>query len=215
MNFTLGFFDLFTYTTVGSVYLIVAGYAAQRLSWIELSDVDTVNTTVLLLGLVVMSYLLGHISFGLGRFIDHLIPRRKSRVAAARERFTHRVSSDRAKRVAEVEPFLLLAAIEVYAKDAAVEVNRLRAVGLMLRNITPAIMLAAGVSLAEFIGGARPAPAVAGSLLFTLGAWGLLWQGRRFGEWAVAKTFEISYWIAEIDGLLPGVAEHHAKHDSG
>jgi len=74
MSFTLSIFDLFAYTIPGSLYLAVLAYVSDRLGWVALGSTQKLNTTVLLVGAALASYLLGHITYRLGQFIDRTLP---------------------------------------------------------------------------------------------------------------------------------------------
>ena len=61
MSFTLSVFDLFANAIPGSLYLAVFVYVSDRLGWIDPTATQRLNTTVLLFGAALASYLLGHL----------------------------------------------------------------------------------------------------------------------------------------------------------
>jgi hypothetical protein len=73
MNLTLSIFDLFAYTVPGSLYLALLAYVSDRVGWLDLSGASNLNTTVLLIGAALVCYLLGHLTYRLGRFVDGVL----------------------------------------------------------------------------------------------------------------------------------------------
>lgn len=97
--------------------------------------------------------------------------------------------------VIDADPFVLLAVAELRAREIAVEVGRLRAAGLMLRNRVPALLLALLVAAYEAVAGSdRPAAAASAALLL-LGSYAAARRGQKMRKWAVSKTLEIAYWV--------------------
>lgn len=195
MSLTLGVFDLFTYAAPGAMYVALIAHIAIRLGWFDTHQVADANTTLLLLGLLLASYVIGHVTYRLGTVLD-LVTRR--RPTQARTDFRERVGTAKARRLVELDPALLLAAAEIHAKEAAVEVSRLRAVGLMLRNAAPATIFAAVTALVECLTGSDPALTLTAAALFLVATAGLLLQGARLRRWAVMKTYELAYWLPEV-----------------
>ena len=204
MSFTFGVFDVFTYAATGSLYVSCLAYALDRLGWIRVEQFSDSNTTVLLLGLLLVSYLLGHMAYWLGEVIDHVIPGRRDGYARARERFILQLPTDRGRRLANLPPHLLLGGIEIHAREASQEVTRLRAVGLALRNASPAMLLAAIIAVLEVFASERPLVAGSATVLFLVAAWAVAQRGRALRAWAVMKTLELAYWIPEIDAETDG-----------
>jgi hypothetical protein len=203
MNFTLNIFDLFAYTIPGSLYLVVLLYISDRLDWLDLRGAENLNTAVLLIGAALGSYLLGHITYQLGRFVDRvLLPSWRTGFPGAKQQFLSHVPTPKARLLVQVDPYLLLTAAEIRAQEGAVEISRLRAGGLMLRTAVPALLLGSMVSLVELvIGNNRPFAALY-SVVFILAALSALRHGREQSEWAVHKTFEVAFWIPEVDDLI-------------
>jgi hypothetical protein len=196
VSLTLGVFDLFTYAAPGAMYVALIAHIAIRLGWFDTDQVAGANTTLLLLGLLLASYVLGHATYRLGSLLD-LVTGRRFHSAAAE--FTDRIGTEQAGRLVSIHPALLLAAAEIHAKEAAIEVSRLRAVGLMLRNIAPATVFAAITAIVECLTGSSPALTITAAALLLAAAGSLLVQSGRLRRWAVIKTYEIAYWIPQVD----------------
>jgi len=209
MNLTLSIFDLFAYAIPGSLYLALIAYVSDRLGWLTLGSTKDLNTTALLVGVALASYLLGHITYPLGRFLDSALPLYRKTIPNVRQEFLARVPASKAKLLVQADPFLLLAAAEVRAREAAIEISRLRAEGLMLRNAVPALILAFAVSLAEFVAGNNRPLATCCSVVFLLAAFAALRHGRELAGWAISKTLQIAFWTTEVDDMTD--TEDHAR----
>jgi hypothetical protein len=196
VSLTLGVFDLFTYAAPGAMYLALFAHIAIRLGWFDTDQVAGANTTLLLLGLLLASYVLGHVTYRLGSVLDMITGRRHQNAATE---FSGRVHTAQARRLVSIHPALLLAAAEIHAKDAAIEVSRLRAVGLMLRNIAPATLFGAVTAIVECLTGTSPARTLTAAALLLAATGSLLLQSDRLRRWAVIKTYEIAYWIPQVE----------------
>jgi hypothetical protein len=197
MSLALGVFDLFTYTAPGAVYLAVLLFLGRE-AGLDLGPLGAANTTLLLVAGLLASYLLGHATYFLGALLDRLTRRDYPNWAALQRRFVARARTPRARELVRLDPVTLLSAAEVLAKDAALEISRLRAVGLMLRNTAPALVIAAVVAVVECAGGNRPWLSAASAVLFVAAAAGLCVQGMRLRSWAVSKTYELCYWLPDV-----------------
>ncbi|MGH3794988.1 MAG: hypothetical protein ACRDSP_08870 [Pseudonocardiaceae bacterium] len=197
MTIAVGIFDLFTYTIPGSLYLAFFGYLAVRLHWINPGVVDTTPVLLLVIVIVVASYLLGYLAYPLGAAANRLVPRRRER--RPREEFLGRVPAARDRDYLRADPFLLVSALELHDKDVASEVTRLRAVGLMLRNCAPPLVLGFIAATVELILGQDPVLVTGCAALFAAGFFSLIAQGRRLGHWASLKTLELCFWLPDID----------------
>jgi hypothetical protein len=197
MSLALGVFDLFTYTAAGAVYLAVLVFLGHE-AGLDLGPLAAANTTLLLVGGLLASYLLGHATYFLGALLDRFTRGRAPDWPALQRRFLARARSPRARELIRLDPVTLLSAIEVYAKEAALEVARLRAVGLMLRNAAPALVIAAVIAVVEGAGGNHPWLSAASAVLLLAAAAGLCVQGMRMRSWAVSKTYELCYWLPEV-----------------
>ena len=198
MSIALGVFDLFTGVATGSTYIAWLAYVLYRLGWWPTEELRDANSTLLFGGLLVGSYLVGHMIYRLGEFQDRLIPGQSSRHERAARQFVARNPDARARELTEFDPALLLAGVEIHARETSQEVNRLQAVGLTMRNSAPAMVLAAGVSIVEIFASARPLLAAVSGALFLAGGWALTRRGRQLRDWAVLKTLELAYWLPEV-----------------
>jgi hypothetical protein len=196
VNIVVGVFDLFTYTVAGGLYLALIGYVANRLDLIELGALNSVNGVLLVIGAVVLSYLCGILAYPLGSLLNRVVP---GRLREPRAEFRRRNPAARDRDFVNADPFLLLAAIQLHDMDAATEVNRLRATGLMSRNAGPALALAAVTALVEVFTSGHPLLAALCAVVFAPAAVLLVVQGRRVGFMASMKTLELSFWLPDID----------------
>ena len=96
----------------------------------------------------------------------------------------------------------LHAAIEVHKPEAAIEISRLRAIGLMLRNCTPVFILGCALSAVEI--GVSNAPGFAAMCLglLILAAAGSFMQSLRLIHWANLRTLEVAFWIPGVNESL-------------
>lgn len=197
MTFAIGIFDLFTYTIPGSLYLALAGYLAARLHWIDPGAAGRAPTLLLVIALVLLSYLVGYLAYPLGALANQVLPtRRKHR---AQQEFLSRNPAARGREYVRADTALLLGALELHNKEVAVEVSRLRATGLMLRNSAPPLALGAIAGLVELFTSHRPLLAAGSAVTLGAAAVALVVQGRRLRHWANLKTLELCFWIPDID----------------
>jgi hypothetical protein len=130
------------------------------------------------------------------------------------QKFLARVPAPKAKLLLRADHFLLLAAAEVRAREAAIEVSRLRSNGIMLRNTVPALILASAVSLVELLVGSNSSFAASCTVVFLVVAIAALRHGRTVTTWAVSKTLEIAFWTMDIDELTnAGPSADHPIHE--
>jgi hypothetical protein len=101
-----------------------------------------------------------------------------------------------------VDPFTLLAALEVDDGEAAADVSRLRSVGQMLSRSVPALALGTVIALVEIVTGRFALfAALTGVVLALVGA-GCLRQSATFRRWAIIRTYELAYWNDGVDARL-------------
>jgi hypothetical protein len=200
VTFAVGLFDLFTYTIPGSLYLGLLSYLAYRLHWVDVGAVGRLPVVLLIVILVVASYLIGYLAYPVGALLNRLVPRLRYR--DPRGEFVRRVPPARGRAFVEADRGFLLAAIQLHDKDVAVDVIRLRAAGLMLRNTAPASVLGFVTAFVEIFTGSHPLLAVLCGVAFAASVAALVAQARRFGHWADLKTLELAYWIPDIDERL-------------
>jgi len=212
VTLAIGIFDLFTYTIPGSLYLAFFGYLGARLHWIDPGAVGRAPVLLLGLAIVVASYLLGYLAYPLGEAANQVLPQRherrphdesshneSSRGESSRKEFLKQNPAAHGRGYIGVDPFLLLSAVQLHDNNAAIEVTRLRACGLMLRNSAPPLMLGFVAALVEVVVGPNPVFAAGCAVLFAVWACSLIIQGRRLRNWANLKTLELCFWLPDID----------------
>jgi hypothetical protein len=166
---------------------------------VSLEGATSLSSTVLLIGVALASYLLGLLTYQLGRFVESALPGSGKTVSNGQRWFLTYASGPQAESVVERDPYFLFTAALIRAKEAALEVSRFRAGALMLRNSVPALILALIVSLIEVVGGEHRLVAVCAAALFLAGAVAALRHSREQAVWAVETTFQIAYWMAEAE----------------
>jgi hypothetical protein len=197
VTIAVGVFDLFTYTIAGGLYLVLLGYVADRIGLVDLATLNSVNGVLVVIGVVVLSYLLGLLAYPLGALLNRLVPRRRKR--DPRAEFRRRNPAARDRDFVHSDSFLLLSGIQVHSMDLGTEVNRLRASGLMARNAAPALVLAAVTALVEIFASGHPLLAAICAVVFAAGSVLLVAEGRRLAHMAIIKTLELSFWLPDID----------------
>jgi hypothetical protein len=203
MAIILGVFDLLAYVVPGSLYLGTFAYVSHRAGWIDVPAVLDVPALLLLIGLAIATFLTGQAAHPLGILIDRTNPFGSTGLPeAAKEEFLRRNASAASRGFLEVDPHTLLAALEADDSEAAAEVSRLRATGLMLSRSVPALVLGAVIALVEVFAGGLPLFAGLTGLVLALVAAGCLFQSATFRKWAVLRTYELSYWNDAMDERL-------------
>lgn len=197
MTFAVGLFDLFTYAIPGALQLSFFAYLAGRLQWIDLDAVGRGPVVLLVIGIVLASYLLGHLAYPLGARFERLLPRRRAR--DSRREFLRRNPAADDRAFVQADGFLLFSALQLHDAEVASEVTRLRTTGLMLRNSSPPVLFGFVASAVEIVLGDNPSLAVACLLLFAVAFPALITQARMLRYWASLKTLELSFWIPDID----------------
>jgi hypothetical protein len=204
MAFVLGVFDLLAYAIPGSLYLTTLAYVSHRAGWIDVPGLVGLPSLLLLIALAVAAFLAGQASAPLGSLIDRVNPFGSTDVSgAAKQEFLRRNATATRRRFLQVDPFTLLAALEADDNEAAAEVSRLRAIALMLSRSVPALALSAFTALVETLTGGSPLFAGLTGLVLALVTAGCLYQAATFRTWAIVRTYELSFWNADIDARLP------------
>jgi hypothetical protein len=205
MAIVLGVFDLLAYAIPGSLYLTVFAFVAHRAGWIDVPSLLALPSLVLLIAVAIAAFLLGQASYPLGSLLDRINPFGSTDLPGeAKEEFLRRNSAAAPRRFLQVDPFTLLAALEADANEAAAEVSRLRATGLMLSRCVPPLVLGVVTALVELFTGALPLFAGMTGLVLALVAAGCLHQSATFHRWAIIRTYELSYWNDQIGDRLHG-----------
>ena len=201
MAIILGVFDLLAYAVPGSLYLATFAYVSHRAGWIDAPSLLEIPSLLLLIAVALAAFLTGQASYPLGRAIDRINPFGSIDLPAeAKEEFLQRNAAASKRRFLQLDPFTLLAALEADDSEAAAEVSRLRATGMMLSRSVPALILGAVTALVEVFTGGLPLFAGLTGLVLALVAVGCTHQSATFLRWAIIRTYELSYWNDEIDG---------------
>jgi hypothetical protein len=205
MSISLGIFDLLTIAVPGALQLSVLFYVAYRLHWVELPVMLQIPSGVLFVGLALSSYLLGHLAYGLGGVVDRLAESRSTlRWDRARASFVAGTPTATDRPFVQRNPYLLLAALELQAREAALEISRLRAAGLMLRSCGAAFVQGTVVALVELYMTPRRYEAAAVALVLVLATLMAVRRSHQLRDWARTKTFQLAYWLPGIDERLSG-----------
>ena len=203
MNITLGVYDLFAYAVPGSLYLALLAYIAKRLTLADPSQIIHANAVLVIVAAAILSYVIGHVTYGLGYLLSRAYGRDKT-MADARNEFLRRVPAAHGRPFLQADRSVLLAAVEMCDIAPAIEIARTRAVGLMLRNSAPVFVLASITAIVDVA--TRNHPIIAGCCIaiFLLSAVGCLSQSVVWRHWANMKTLELAYWVPDIDNSLGG-----------
>jgi hypothetical protein len=203
MAIILGIFDLLAYAIPGSLYLTAFAYVSHRAGWIDVPSLLQLPSLLLLIAVAVAAFLIGQASYPLGSMVDRINPFGAIDLSGeAREEFLRRNAIATPRKFLQLDPFTLLAALEVDDREAAADVSRLRAVGLMLSRSVPALALGALIALVEIFTGRFPLFAGLTGLVLVLVAAGCLHQSATFRRWAIIRTYELSYWKDDMDARL-------------
>ena len=203
MAIILGVFDLLAYALPGSLYLAVFGYVSHRAGWIDVPSLLQVPSLLLLIAVAIAAFLAGQASYPLGSLIDRINPYGSVDLPGeAKAEFLRRNAGAASRRFLQVDPFTLLAALEADDSEAAAEVSRLRATGLMLSRSVPALALGVVTALVELFTGGLPLFAGLTALVLALVAVGCLHQAATFFRWAIIRTY-VSYWNDKLEGRFP------------
>ncbi|WP_414941101.1 hypothetical protein [Amycolatopsis sp. cmx-11-51] len=200
MNFVIGVFDLFAYTIPGALYVAFFGYLGMKLHILTAASLGGVPTVVVVVVIVVLSFLLGYLAYPLGEAMERIVPRRRQRVLS--EEFLRRLPSAKDRAFVYQNQHLLLCALQLHDKEIAVDVTRLRASGLMVRNCAPPLLFGAVAAVVEIFAGKHPFIAAGTAVLLLISSLTLVSQGRKLALWAGMKTLELCYWLPEIDEKL-------------
>jgi hypothetical protein len=147
LSLSLGLFDVFTYMVPGSLYLSILLFLADSRHLIHFQSFMSVPSIVLITGLLIASYLIGWASEPLAQAPTRAVQfRAASNDELARKAFAENVPGAAGRPFAQADIYLLLAAAEIHAQDAATEVSRLRATGLMLRNCSVPFLAACALA---------------------------------------------------------------------
>jgi hypothetical protein len=201
MNISLSIFDVFANVVPGSLYLVVSIYVGIRFGWIDTGDLAGLDTTLALVGGLVAAYLLGQILGANLRWLVERLPLWRWSTEQVRAEFRRRNPTVATRPFVDADPFTLLAGLRQVSPDAAIEVDRSRAAGLMMRNATPALLIGALSALVEAAVSTRLAPAVVAVALVGLAVLSQ-YEGHKRARWALIHTYECAVWLPNVDTAL-------------
>jgi len=200
VTFALGIYDLFAYAIPGALQLVFLLYLGQRWQWVNTQALTQVPSGLLLVAMTLVSYLLGHLQYPVGWLFDRVARSRgRLRWETARQGFLSRNPSAEGRHFIDADAHLLLAAVELHAREVAAEITRLRVTGLMLRGC--AVPLACGALSAAVELAITPARLTANAVTALLVVATIMAMNCsiRLRGWALAKTFELAFWVPGID----------------
>lgn len=204
MTFSVGIFDLFTYLTPGSLYLTLITYLAISQGWVPPDALNRQPVTLVLILALLLGYVLGNATYGLGRIVDRGLPFWHWDRFDARRTFAEQVPAAIDSRMIAAPWGVLLSAAELHNREVAAEATRMRAIGLMLRNATVPLFIGAALAAVEAGRGFGGAAAIlAGPVLLAV-AGGAAWRSVVLRFWAELKTLEICFVIPDIEDRLRG-----------
>jgi len=193
VNLALSVFDVFAHAIPGSLYLGLTFYALWRMRMTEVILALSISGAVTAVVLAFASYLLGHATYGAGRWISR-VSRTSARPDRVRAEMRKRSPDARDRHFMDRDPFELLARLELEHPTAAAEVSRLRASSLMLRSCTPALLLIFVMSVVEAALGSSGWRCAGIATLAVILAVACARRGRVLADWAHMKTLELAYW---------------------
>jgi hypothetical protein len=209
VRLSLGIFDVFTYAIPGSLYLAFGLYVGARMDWVDPGRLDDLPAVLLIGGIVVISYVIGHLTYLAGSIVDRVFPFWMKTPSHARRRFLAKMPQAADRPFMNVSPTVLLTAIERHDKDAALEVLRLRAAGLMVRNCFMPFFAGCVAAVVEAVGGHHRPTAIVCAVLLGLASLISIPENQKLRDWANHKTLEACFWMPEIDeALRPPEPEH-------
>lgn len=214
MSLSLGVWDVFAYAVPGSLYLTFAAFIAARLGWVAIGPVLHTPTLLLAGGIAVSSYVLGLVTYPLGAVADRWLPG-ASRAAQARAEFAERTPAARDRAFLQADMALLRAAVEIHDKDSSLEISRLGAVRIMIRNCSVPLAAASIACACTAIAGGNRILSVTSSLTMAAAAAAAIWQTRRFRHWWYMKTLETCYWIPAIDQAIKDTTRPPSRASNG
>lgn len=120
MSISLSLFDVFTYMVPGSLYLSLILYLTDRLGWVDISHLKSTPSLILVGGILVASYVLGHVAEPLAGALDRRLRNWKAIYNRdSRAEFIRRTPNAAHRAYVQADLMLLLAAAEANEKDAA------------------------------------------------------------------------------------------------
>lgn len=197
MNLSLGIYDVFANAIPGSLYLLATVYVGIRFGWIDLADLTGLDTAFALTGAVLASYLLGQVLGSSLRLVVERLPLWRGSAEDVRTEFRRRNPTLADRPFVQADQYTLLAGLRQRSPEAAIEVDRSRAAGIMLRSASPAFLTGAAIAFVEAIVSGRSAAVAAGLALAVLAVLSLH-EGHKRSRWAHIHTLECAVWMADV-----------------
>ena len=201
MNLSLGIYDVFANAVPGALYLVLGLYLGVRFGWVTADELAGLDSTIAVLGALVASYLLGQV---VGSGMRWLVDRTGlwgTSTSDIRADFRRRNPTVAHRGFIDADPFTLLAGLRQVSPEAAVEVDRSRATGIMMRAACPAFLLGAAVAVAEAVAQGEPTLVLGGAGLVALAAMSF-YEGQKRSRWARTHTYECALWMPDVDARL-------------
>lgn len=204
MSFAVGVYDLFAYSIPGAVYLAIAGYVARRAGWYDVTTFDIASLPGLLV-FIVAAYLTGQLVYRPTQTVGRRIRGRGRTSRAARDQFRAENTSVASRPFVDADIFLLLPAVQKHNPDAAADIGKFRASGIMLRATSPAFALGAVIAVVEVVLGHHPRLGAVTAASVLAGSSLLAFEGeRRYRVWAIKTTLQAACWIPGVDEVVSG-----------
>lgn len=202
MTFAVGIFDLFAYAVPGAFHVAFLAYLASRLNLVDLGRVTSMPAALLVIVIVVLSYVLGHITYELWALVDKVLPGNKGRARLTKERFLARNPQARERAFVDADWALLRIGISVHDKEAAAHIERLMSQALMVRNLTLPLAFGFVAALVELAFSGHRLAAGCSAVVLAAGVAGAYLEGRTLLRWAHLRTLETCFWLPDIDATL-------------
>lgn len=202
LSVALGVYEIFAYSVPGSLYLALILYVLGRTSPLDVGQLLSANTPLTVLATVLVSFLLGHITYLPRRLLDRRLSRWMGGRRSARDEFRRRVPAARDQRWVDADPFLILRGIELEAAESATEISRLRATGIALRSAGFALLLAAIIAAIELAVGTNRPLAAAALVFFPAASVSAFRAGFTLSHWATLRTLEVAFWLPAVAARL-------------
>ncbi|GAA4530654.1 hypothetical protein [Amycolatopsis samaneae] len=201
MTFAVGIFDLFLYAVPGACQLAFLVYLGARLHALDVARLTSLPAVLLVVVVVVVSYVLGHLTSALWAVVSRVLPLRGGR-EAARQSFLARNPQARERAYVHADTALLRLGVAVQDKEAAAQIDRVMSQGLMVRNLTLPLAFGFVAAVVELIAGGHRILAACCAVLLAASVAGAYREGRKLLRWADLRTWETCFWLPDIETAL-------------
>lgn len=211
MSISVGIFDVLGNAIPGSLYLALAFYLNQQLRLFDDRDLPDAGTTGTLILIAVCSYLAGHIFGAPSKLALDKVPLWRRTTQNIRDEFRSRNPELAGQPYIDADPYTLLAGLRACSPDAAMSVERMRAIGIMLRTACPALVLFAITLSVASNWTAEPLSAFGTTITVGAAAMLSLREGRRFSAAAILMTLESAAWLRGTDAYFNHLDDYHYR----